>query len=130
MGASSSTHVLKLKIREISITNINFYTENNAYHYSVHPDRAPFVRVYELSPNEYPEQTGTEFTLPNTSDEEFRVHLDKCNANGKNTALVKEYFEKQGLKEKKDIWKFIKAITNILSGMAAIGGGILMIANK
>lgn len=45
--------LLRLKIREISLTNTEFITETRFYHYSVHPDRRPFIRVFDAAEGDY-----------------------------------------------------------------------------
>lgn len=134
MGAGSSAEKgsgdLKIKIREISNTNIAFFTERTHYHYSIHPDRAPFLATSELDQGAFDRLNANTFYLPDTSEETFRYHLANCNINTLEPERVIEYFEGLGLKNKQDIWSFIKTVLKVLGGLAAIGNGILMIADK
>lgn len=63
------------------------------------------------------------FLLPNTSEREFRFHLQKLDPEG-----VIGYFQGLGLEKQQDIWSFIKTVLKVLGGLVAIGNGILLIA--
>merc|ERR1711879_272846 len=130
MGNSSSHPALQLKFRQISLTNIEFWTRDNKISFSLHPDQPRFVHVTLLPPGKFDQLQGsTTFNLPRTSNEDLIALLGQFSDDESITTVeeVVQALERRGLKEEQSFWTILESLVEVCKALITIGGGVISV---
>lgn len=129
MGQSQST--FSVKIREVSSVNLTFCTEGYSYHYSVHPDQAPFCNRNLNANNSFAKNRGKAFTVYGITEDEFFDKLIEYKDSGSTSAEVMTNLKADcEMSPNWTLGEIGAVVLGLLSGIVAIGEAVLKITDR